>query len=260
MAQLVDLASVEQGLVAAGVPASLAVETLEAFVSAKRRFHLGDFRPNAVEGGRFSEAVLRVLEWQTTGTFTPLADPKFKADSVITRLAQLPAGSFPESIRLHLPRAIRVVYDIRNKRNTAHLSDGIDPSLQDASLVIGTLDWVLAELVRLYHSVSASEAQQIIEALVRREVPMIQEFDGKPRILKTLSYADHVLVLLYWWGDRPIQRKVFSTWLPTNMKKNSGRVFRSLHEQFLVNLTDASAHITQLGMRSVEERKLIESL
>ena len=260
MAQLVDLAAVEQGLVSAGIPAVLARETLEAFVSAKRRYHLGDFRPNAVEGGRFSEAVLRILEWQTTGGFTPLADPKFKADVVITKLGQLPAGSFPESVRLHLPRAVRVVYDIRNKRNTAHLSDGIDPSMQDASIVIAVLDWILAEIVRLYHSVSAAEAQQIIEALVRREVPMIQEFDGKPRILKTLSHADHTLVLLYWWGDRPLDRKTLNSWLPANMRKNSGRVLRALHDDYLINLTDEAVHITQLGLQSVEERRLIVSL
>lgn len=260
MAQLLDLPAVEQGFVAAGVPAELAKELLDAFVAAKRRFHLGDFRPNAVEGGRFSEAALRILEWQTTGAYTPLSNPKFKADSIITSLGQLGAGSYPESVRLHIPRAVRVVYDIRNKRNTAHLGDGIDPNLQDAAIVIATLDWVLAELVRLHHSVSAAEAQQIIEALVRREVPMIQEFDGKPRILKTLTHNDHYLVLLYWWGDRPLDRKTLSGWVPPNMRKNPGRALDSLHEGFLITLTTTTAHITQLGMRSVEDRNLIEPL
>jgi hypothetical protein len=260
LAQRVDLAAVEQGLVAGGVPGDLAHEALAAFVSAKRRFHLADYTPNAVEGGRFSEAVLRILEWETTGTYTPLSDPKFKADSVMTRLGQQPAGSFQESIRLHIPRAIRVVYDIRNKRNTAHLSDGIDPNLQDASLVIGVLDWVLAELVRLYHSVSAAEAQQIIEALVRREVPMIQEFEGKPRILRSIGHADHLLVLLYWWGDRPIERGIFNSWLPVNVRKNSARVLRGLHDEFLVHMSEQSIQISQLGLRSVEDRKLIAPL
>ncbi len=260
MAQLLELATIEQGLTSAGVPAELASEALSAFVAAKRKFHLGDFRPNAVEGGRFSEAVLRILEWQTCGTYTPLADPKFKADGVIVKLGQLSLGSFPESVRLHLPRAIRIVYDIRNKRNTAHLSDGIDPNLQDATLVIANLDWILAELVRLYHNVSASEAQDIIEALVRREVPMIQVFDGKPRILKKVSHNDHLLVLLYWWGDRPIDRKVLSSWLPVNLRKNASRTLRSLHDCYFITLTDDAAHITQLGLRSVEERRLIEAL
>ena len=36
----------------------------------------------------------------------------------------------------------------------------------DATLVISILDWVLAELVRMYHKVSADEAQKIIDGLV----------------------------------------------------------------------------------------------
>jgi hypothetical protein len=260
LVQLLDVSTLEQGFTAVGVPADLVKELLDSFVESKRRFHLGDFRPNAVEGGRFSEAALRILEWQTTGLYTPLSDPKFKADSVIVALGQLPAGSFPESVRLHLPRALRVIYDIRNKRNTAHLSDGIDPNLQDASIVIATLDWTLAELVRLHHSVSAADAQQIIESLVRRDVPMIQEFNGKPRILKTLTHADHFLVLLYWWGDRPLDRKVLVSWAPPNMQKNPGRVLSGLHSEFLITLSEGTAHITQLGLRSVEDRNLIAAL
>ena len=59
-----------------------------------------------------------------------------------------------------------VVYDVRNNRDVAHLGADIDPNLMDATLVISILDWVLAELVRMYHKVSADEAQKIIDGLV----------------------------------------------------------------------------------------------
>ena len=74
-----------------------------------------------------------------------------------------------DSIRLHIPRTLRLIYDIRNKRNAAHLADGIDPNVQDATLVIRNMEWALAELVRLYHHVPADEAQQIIAELVSRK-------------------------------------------------------------------------------------------
>lgn len=260
MSQLIDRAAVESDFVAAGVPADLAKELLDAFIETKRRFHLGDFRPNAVEGGRFSEAALRILEWQTTGAYTPLSDPQFKADRVLNALPQLALGTFPESVRIHLPRALRVIYDIRNKRDAAHLNDSIDPNLQDASIVIAILDWSLAELVRLHHHVSATDAQRIIDSLVRREVPMIQEFDGRPRILKKLGHKDLVLVLLYWWGDRPLSRKILSSWLPPAVRRNPGRILDALHDEFLVTVDPANAHITQLGMRYVEDHDLISPL
>ena len=53
------------------------------------------------------------------------------------------------------------------KRDVAHLGDGIDANLQDATLVIGNMDWVMAELVRLHHGVPANAAQKIIEGTAR---------------------------------------------------------------------------------------------
>jgi hypothetical protein len=138
---------------AARLDASVVDELLEAYQEAKRNFYQGGQRLSAVEGGRFCEASFRLLQETTTGRFTPLGR-QLNADRVTTALANLPNGAHPDSIRLHIPRALRVVYDIRNNRDTAHLGDGIDPNLQDATLVVGTLDWVLAEFVRLFHNVT----------------------------------------------------------------------------------------------------------
>lgn len=256
----IDSAAIESGFVAAGMPNDLAHEILESFIEAKRRFYMNDFMPNAVAGGRFSEGVLRVLQWGTTGTYTPLSDTKFKADNVINTLAGLAPGSHPESVRLHIPRAVRVIYDIRNKRNTAHLSDGIDPNFQDASIVVAVIGWVLAELVRLYHSIAATEAQLIIDALVARDVPMIQVFDGKPRLLKTLATSDHVLLFVYWAGANGVDRTILASWLPQSMRANLTRTLTNLDSKHLVHFTGSLARITIPGQRDVEQRNLIEPL
>ena len=168
------------------ISAQLVDELLAAYVEAKRNFYLGGLRLSAVEGGRFSEAALRILQERTTGKFTPL-NKQIKSDTIILELSNLPAGSHPDSLRLHIPRALRVVYDIRNSRDAAHLADGIDPNLQDATLVVSVLDWVLAEFVRLYHSVSANEAQRIVENLVTRRAPAVQDFNGFLKVLLNLA-------------------------------------------------------------------------
>lgn len=105
-----------------------------------------------------------------------------------------------DSVRIPIPRTLRLISDVRNKRDVADLGDGIDPNQQDATMVVRNMEWVLAELVRLYHNVSAKEAHGIIVDLVSKEVPLIQEFDGFPRVLKQLKASDHFLVLLYWRG------------------------------------------------------------
>src|SRR6185437_3956846 len=90
------------------------------------------------------------------------------------------------------------IYTIRNKRDAAHLGPDISPNLQDATIVVAVMDWVMAEFVRLYHQVSNAEAQQIIDGLVTREVPVIQMFGDYPKLLKkNVSLPEHTLILLY---------------------------------------------------------------
>jgi hypothetical protein len=248
---------VRSGFLGAGVPTSLTGELLESFVEAKRRYHLGDLRPSAVEGGRFSEVVLRILEWQAFGRFTPIGDSSFKADTVINKLAKLTSGSQIDSVRLHIPRTIRLIYDIRNKRDTAHLADGIDPNMQDATLVVHNMDWILAELVRIYHTVSADDAYALIIDLVSKEVPMIQVFDGFPRLLDDLAASDHCLVLLYWRGAQGAPFVDLSKWVKAKMRANLKRTLSSLDSKNLLHAANGHYWLTLKGEKVVEDRKLI---
>jgi hypothetical protein len=127
------------------------------------------------------------------------------------------------------PKAIRVVYDIRNNRDAAHLADGIDPNLQGASLVISNLDWILAELIRLYHNVSADEARKIIDALVTRKVPVIEDFDGFLKVLNpALLVSDYVLVLLYERGAAGATFAELEKWVRPSMRGNLRRTLTKM--------------------------------
>ena len=258
MATASSRAAIEQGWISAGIPAQLVEEALLAYTEAKRRFFLGDFMPNAIEGGRFSEAVLRILQWQATGNFAALGDAKFKAEQVIKQLEPLSAA--PDAVRFHIPRSLRVIYDIRNKRDTGHLGDGIDPNIQDATLVIGVMDWVMAELVRLHHNVTPAVAQALIEELATREVPMIEVFNERPRVLADMRASEHVLVLLYWAGRLGASMEELSSWVPTGMRANLRRTVRQLHDKHWVHLEDEHAQLTRPGERHVVDQKLIRPI
>lgn len=80
MSLTVDTLEVE--FIAAGVPTPVAAELFAAFRELKRRFAIGDLRPNVVEGGRFSEAAFRVLQWMTTGTYTAIGTTLPKVSNV----------------------------------------------------------------------------------------------------------------------------------------------------------------------------------
>jgi hypothetical protein len=231
-------------------------ELIAAYQEAKSNFYLGGLRLSAVEGGRFCEAAFRMLEYVASGAFTPLGK-QIHSEAIIARLAQLPQSLAPDAIRLHIPRALRVVYDIRNKRDAAHLGDDIDPNVQDATLVAGTIDWVLAEFVRLYHRVGADDAQRIIADLVTRRAPAVQDFDGFLKVLKpNLQVSERILLLLYERGPVGATFEELQAWVHPKMQKNLKRALRQLeHDRAFIHGTGKRFRITNSGVHEVERRK-----
>jgi len=240
-------------------PKTLVDQVLETYAELKRNFYLGHLRPNEVEGGRFAEAVFRLLEHRTTGTHTPLGQ-HLDTDKLIRSLSNLPAASQPDSIRLHIPRTLRVICDIRNKRDAAHLADGIDPNLQDATLVTSCADWVMAELLRLHHSCTANEAQSAIEDLVTRQAPVVQEFGSDLKTLRPkLTLPQRLLVLLYHRGKQGASASELATWVKPSQRKNlRATLWRLVHDLDFAFERNDHYQITRSGQLEAEKKGLLK--
>lgn len=253
------LQQIRSGLVRSLDP-TLVDELLTAHGEAKRNYFLGGLRLSEVEGGRFCEAAFRLLQQSAFGSFDPLG-VQLNTDGLIRRLAQLPAGSMPDSVRLHIPRSLRVVYDIRNKRDAAHLADGIDPNLQDATLVVGVLDWVLAEFVRLHHAVSANEAQDMVNLITTRAAPAIEDFNGFLKVLKPgLGASEFFLLLLYQRGPAGATLSQLTSWARPTMRANVRRTLGILTDDKAFAHVDGDRYfITRTGQRHVESNGLADS-
>jgi hypothetical protein len=243
---------VRDGLAAVFDP-QLVDEMFDAHSEAKRNYHAGGLRLSAVEGGRFCEAAYRILQQETTTTFTPLGK-ELDSEKVMRHLAQLPSAAFSDSVRLHIPRSLRLIYDIRNKRDAAHLADGIDPNLQDATLVIAVIDWVLAEFVRMHHQVPPNIARQLVEDLVTRSTPSVEDFDGFLKVLRAdIQASEMILLLLYQRGRTGASFIELRCWVRAGMRKNLARtIARLVDDKAYVHERDGTFVITQSGQRYVE--------
>jgi hypothetical protein len=244
---------------ASSFPPKLVEELTNSYQEQKRNFFLGNHRPSEVDGGRFSEAAFRLLEYRTTGTFTPIGN-QLNTDGIINQLKALPSALHNDSVRLHIPRTLRVIYDIRNKRDAAHLADGIDPNLQDASFVFSTLDWLLAEFIRISSSISPDAAFALVKAITIHAIPAIEDFDGFLKTLKP-SYGptDRLLLLLYHRGNVGASFEELSKWLKPSQRTNLKRTITQMEvdKDFIVSISDRKK-ITRLGVLEVQNKKLLE--
>jgi hypothetical protein len=146
MAKAIVGPSVTRAEVLASVSAAstpeLAERLLAEFEQLNERFHLGDFRPSELSGGRFSEAAFRICQHVCTGNHTPFGKQLPKIDQLVKDLEQVPSANADDSYRLHIPRTLRLISDLRNKRDVAHLGAGVvSPNYTDASLILGCASW-----------------------------------------------------------------------------------------------------------------------
>jgi hypothetical protein len=249
-----DFSRIRPGFKNAGIPDDLIDALVDAYAEAKRRFYLGDHRPNEVEGGRFAEAAFRILELKVLGANTPIGKQIPTVDKLVKTLES--TGGNDPALTIHIPRQLHSIYTIRNKRDVAHLGPDISPNLQDSTIVVSVMDWVMAEFVRLYHQVNNTEAQQIIDGLVSREVPVIQMFGDYPKLLKDkVTLPQHLLILLYRRGAEGATKSELGTWtakatsrVPSASEKaNIATALRRLDSAGEVHIDGDRAFITNKG-------------
>jgi hypothetical protein len=240
-------------------PSNLVEELIECYLEQKKNFYLGRMRPNEVEGGRFAEAAFRMLQHAAGIVVTPIG-VQLDTDRIIRDLGNSSSATLNDSIRLHIPRTLRVIYDIRNKRDAAHLADGIDPNLQDSSFVSAALDWILSEFVRLARGVPPDKAFALVKAIATRQIPAVEQFGDFLKTLRpSLGPSDRILLLLYHCADSGATLGELSGWLKPKQRTNLNRTLVQLEQgKDYIVLVAGRYRLTLRGVVSIESRKLVE--
>ncbi len=124
--------------------------------------------------------------------------------------------------------------------------------------VLHAAQWVMAELVRLFHDLDVAEAQTAVDALIDRTLPTLWRVGDVTRVLTTgLSLDDQTLLLLY-AEPHGVHEKELARNLERDRLDNYRKVLRRLHgrRQIEYNAETREAIISPLGINDVEIRLL----
>ncbi len=224
---------------------------VEIYKKIKESFWLGKDEECVEKIGKFVEITIRVLEYITTGNFTSL-DEELRISETLKKFENLPKQDFPESIRIMIPRILYSLYTFRSKRGGAHVKD-INPNHIDASYVVSTCDWIMAELVRLYHTKNEKEIQSIIDSMVDKKVPILEEFGNDIKILNpSISIPDQILIILYKKHPNPVSTNELKRWIKTTTYINT--VLKRLDDKGFVYRKNKENIITRKGIAYVENK------
>jgi hypothetical protein len=230
---------------------------IDSYIEIKENYYLGRHEPAELNGGKFTEATVRLLQYILNGgRYDPLEKHIQNMSNTLRSFEQTPHDKFHDSYRIHIPRILSVIYDIRNKRGVGHLSGDVNPNIADATLIATCCDWVFAELYRINYGCSINEAQKIIETLVQRKNPLIYQIGDTKRVLNPkLDMTKQTLLLLGECYPNEVSEKDLIKWIePSNASGFRRDVLRRLHEKRTIEYVEkTSCIILPPGLKIVEE-------
>jgi len=254
-------------IVFASVPVQLRNRLQKHFEKIRHDHALGRYESSELNGGKFSETVVLVLEWYVKSRGVVVqGKPSTKVDTRIRRIMCLSCKELLESFRLNIPDVLLSVLRIRNKRGVAHINGDVDPNYMDSTYVVAAANWVMAELVRVLYSVSLDEATNIVDKITTRRIPLVWEVGDRKRVIsppnKNLNAKQKVLALLANEYPQPIQSETLLVWTKYN-KRNRKRflmtVLGELDKCDQIDYDDETGEVNILppGMLYVEDNIMI---
>ena len=231
-------------------PTDLGAGLLDSFQELKTAYMEGRLRPSELEGGHFAEYAFRICEHACTGTFTPIGTALRPVDQLVRRLGSSASGH--DSFRLHIPRVLFGIFEIRNRRGVGHPSGDVNPNVADSEFVTTTASWVVAELLRHAYNTDMESAQALVDSLVKRHSPLVEDIDGFPKLLRPeLSVPDRVLVLLN-HRRSPMPPAELRKALSSVSGSRLVRVLADMEKRALVHTGSTGCVLTRRGIECVE--------
>lgn len=220
----------------ANIPRAFRSRVIQTYLDLKRNCAESRYEAAGLTVGKFCEVVLRILQEKVEGSYTPFGTKINNYADACRRLVTAPQTAGNESQRVILPRALVYLYTMRNKRGIGHVGGDVDPNGIDIATMARTADWIVCELIRIYHGLSLEEAQDIVDGISVRELPTIWEVAGKKRVLKEgLKARDQVLLLLYSSPHSAVLVEDLCDWVEySNTTDFKNKVVRTLHKERLV--------------------------
>jgi hypothetical protein len=176
---------IQLGQLLSGVPSGLRDPLIEEFRGLSAALLEEKWKAAGIDAGRFCEVAYTILSGALSGTFAKQPEKPAKFPEACKALENKPPIAIGDrSLRIMLPRTLPPIYEVRNNRNIGHVGGDVVSNKMDATYVVSSCTFVLAELIRVFHNCSVADAQASVDALVERKTPLVWDFGDGKRVLE----------------------------------------------------------------------------
>ena len=225
-------------------PKEIVDHILYSYAEVENNYRLGKWKPSELDAGHFVEAVRRLIENELFGSYVSFSKSVGSFNQAILNKYESATGD--EAYRMIIPRTLYSMYCVRNKRGVGHISS-ISPNKMDASFILSSTKWVLAELVRIAGASSPDEAQKLVDVVIDRQVDLVWD-DGETFMIlsKKLKASEKALVALY--KNDKVDIEVLRSRVEYKNKSNFIKIICELKKNRLIDINDQGiCKISPLG-------------
>jgi len=126
----------------------------------------------------------------------------------------------------------------------------------DATFVVSASNWILAELVRVFHNLSIGDAQQLVDAIAERRVPLIWQGTQVKRVLDPKIKTRGQILLLLASSPGRVNSKDLRAWTDYKNVTEFVELLRELHKARLIEFYEAESKVEILPPGSLEASKI----
>lgn len=236
------------------LPTGLRDDLLNAYNDIVKNYAERRWEPASLNGGKLCEAAYTIVRGIADGQFPGRSKkPRNMVDACKDMEKET---TQPRSVKIQIPRMIVALYEIRNNRGVGHAGGDVDPNEMDATAVLYTSKWLVAELVRIMHTLTTTEATEIVEALIKRQVALVWTSGDKKRVLKTgLTWKKNTLLLLLSETGQVAEADLFRWVEHKSLAVYRRDVLRPGHKERLweYDETTRTIHVLTPGIEAAEQ-------
>ena len=242
-------------LIAQGIDKTIVDKLVEEYRVVKRENLLGDHEKAILHSAKVSDLILALVKNKVSGKVVDVNEIHF--NRLFEEITKYPKSSAEEVIlTLAIPRVAESIYTIRSKKDVAHVKT-IDPNFIDSSYCVSACDWMLSELVLLFFKADPEEANELINSMLKKKVPTVEEFENGSIVIlrKDLSMAHEILLTLYHYYPRRLSNEDLIKLLKS---KKIYYLLNRLENERLIHKTKDGSKLTKLGITHVENEILMK--
>ncbi len=222
---------------------------LDSYKEIQSNYLLRKWKPSELDSGHFVESVRRAVENELFGSYTPI--DKQISDFNDSVLIKYENSKGDESFRILIPRILKSIYGIRNKRGVGHIGK-ISPNEMDSTYILYATKWILSELVRLKSNLSTNETQKLVDKIVERQIEIIWESKNRNKRILDPNMKAEKQILVFLSKENQLSEKELIGMVEYKNPTNFSKILKKLHSKRLIEYGDNMCEITTRGIIEAE--------